>query len=159
MLIRRVCQAVAVTGLLMVLTGCAVNRATANLTPGADISKVKSIYVEKEEGDDRNIDAIIKTNLEKRGYTVTTGESKKPPAPVDAKLTYVDKWMWDITMYMLELTITLRDPKNDFPLAVGNSLHTSLSRKSPDEMVDEVLGNIINAQKTDLKTASQETKK
>jgi len=58
-------------------------------------------------------------------------------------VTYVDKWMWDITMYLLELTITIRDPQTDYPLANGNSYHTSLTRKSPPEMVDEVLGNIF----------------
>jgi hypothetical protein len=55
--------------------------------------------------------------------------------------------MWDITMYMLELTINFRDPKNNFPLASGNSFHTSLTRKSPEEMVDEVLNNIQTAPK------------
>jgi hypothetical protein len=48
---------------------------------------------------------------------------------------------------MLELTITLRDPKTNFPMAVGNSFHTSLTRKSSEEMVDEVLSNISNAPK------------
>jgi hypothetical protein len=62
---------------------------------------------------------------------------------VDALVTYKDKWMWDITMYMLELTITIRDPQNDYPLATGNSFHTSLTRKSPTEMVDEVVENIF----------------
>jgi hypothetical protein len=51
--------------------------------------------------------------------------------------------MWDITMYMLELTITMSDAKTDFTLASGNSYHTSLTRKSPEEMVAEVLGNIF----------------
>jgi hypothetical protein len=69
-------------------------------------------------------------------------------AGVDAIVTYVDKWFWDITMYMLELTITLRDPKTDFPLATGSSYHTSMTRKSPEGMVDEVLTNIFfSAQK------------
>ncbi|MDP2279487.1 MAG: hypothetical protein Q8K51_14830, partial [Nitrospirota bacterium] len=54
---------------------------------------------------------------------------------------------WDITMFMLELTITLRNPTNNFPMAVGNSYHTSLTRKSPEEMVEEVLTNIFNSQK------------
>ena len=57
-------------------------------------------------------------------------------------MTYVDKWMWDITMYLLELTVTIRDPQSDFPLATGNSLHTSLTRLSPPDMVKEVLDNI-----------------
>lgn len=55
--------------------------------------------------------------------------------------------MLDITLYLLELTVTLRDTSNDFPLAVGNSFHTSLTRKSPEEMVDEVMTNIFNAAK------------
>jgi hypothetical protein len=38
--------------------------------------------------------------------------------------------MWDITLYLLELTVTLRDTTNDFSSAVGNSFHTSLTRKS-----------------------------
>jgi hypothetical protein len=33
-------------------------------------------------------------------------------------------------------------------MAVGNSFHTSLTRKSPEEMVDEVLGNMLSPVKT-----------
>ncbi|WP_346287730.1 hypothetical protein [Zoogloea sp.] len=69
-----------------------------------------------------------------------------PPPGVDGIVTYVEKWMWDITMYMLELTVVIRDPQSDFPLATGNSYHTSLTRKSPREMVDEVIGNIYKGQ-------------
>ena len=47
---------------------------------------------------------------------------------------------------MLELTITLRDPETKFPMATGNSYHTSLTRLSPEEMVEEVLGSIFAQQ-------------
>lgn len=150
--LNRFLRLLAIFSAFILMTGCAVNRATASLSPGADLSTVKSVYIQKEEGDDRAIDEIIKANLTKRGYIVTTGASEKPASRVDAALTYVDKWMWDITMYMLELTITLRNPENGFPLAVGNSFHTSLTRKSPEEMVEEVVGNILSA-KTTEKTA------
>jgi hypothetical protein len=50
-------------------------------------------------------------------------------------------------MYMMELTITLRDPKTDAQLATGNSMHGSLTRKSPKEMVDEVVDNIYKGAK------------
>jgi len=73
--------------------------------------------------------------------TATTGDTTA--ANADAVITYVDKWMWDITMYMIELTIQVRDPKTDFTLAVGNSYHTSLTRKNPTEMVGEVMANIF----------------
>ena len=41
--------------------------------------------------------------------------------------------------------VTVRSPANDFPLATGNSMHTSLTRKSPEEMTDEVVSNILAA--------------
>jgi hypothetical protein len=50
---------------------------------------------------------------------------------------------------MLELTITLKDPENKYPLVVGNSYHTSLSRKSPEAMIQEVLTNIFHNAKKD----------
>lgn len=134
----------ALVGLLA--SGCAVNRATATADPAARLDTLKTMHVAKFPKDERNIDALIADKLRTSGYTVTTGA--QPPARVDALVTYVDKWMWDITMYMLELTITVRDPKTDYPLASGNSFHTSLTRKSPAEMVDEVVNNILKEGKS-----------
>jgi hypothetical protein len=131
---------------LVMTSGCAVNQTSAQLIGNTDLSKVKTLYVVKRETDTRGTDEVIKANLAKRGYTVTGGEAKVPPYATDAVITYIDKWFWDITMYMLELTITVRDP-GDVPIATGNSLHTSLTRKSPAEMVDEVMTNILAAKK------------
>ena len=83
------------------------------------------------------------------GYSATAGpELPQSSYKVDSVVTYVDRWMWDITLYLLELTVTFRDAANGFPLVVGNSYHTSLTRKSPEEMVDEVVTNILNTSKT-----------
>lgn len=122
-------------------TGCAVNRATATVDPSANLGAIKTVHVVKLPDDDGVVKDLIVNKFQSKGYTVTSGTEK--PANVDAWVTYLDKWMWDLTMYMLELTITVRDPKNDFPLASGNSFHTSLTRKSPTEMVDEVVDNIF----------------
>ena len=61
----------------------------------------------------------------------------------DLFVTYVDKWMWDITLYLLELTITLESSEL---AALGRRqlLRHILDRKSRDEMVDEVLANMLN---------------
>jgi len=123
------------------MTGCAVNRATATVDPSAQLDKLRTVQVKKLEGEDGTVRKLIADNLRTRGYAVAAdGQAQEK---VDAVVTYVDKWMWDITMYLLELTITIRDPQTDYPLANGNSYHTSLTRKSPPEMVDEVLGNIF----------------
>lgn len=125
----------------LLFSGCAINRATATADPTFDPIRIKSMYVTKNVADGRGVDLLIANKLQSMGYSVTKGLSTTSDA--DALVTYVDKWMWDMKMYMLELTITIRDPKTDFPLASGNSYHTSLTRKSPEEMVDEVLANIF----------------
>ena len=129
----------------VITTGCAVNRATGSVDPSANLTSLKSMYVKKIPADDSTY-ALIADKLRTKGVTVTTG-SDAAPSNVDAVVTYIDKWMWDITMYMLELTITIRDPKTDFPLATGNSFHTSLTRLSPKEMVEEVVDNIYKGAK------------
>lgn len=136
--IRLLLAAVAVS---VFASGCAVNRATATVDPSANLDKLRVVQVRKLEGEDGTLQKLIAGNLRKRGFEVT--EEAKPPEQVDAVVTYVDKWMWDITMYLVELTVTVREPKSDYPLATGNSLHTSLTRLSPPEMVDEVVGNIF----------------
>ena len=126
-----------------ILSGCAINRESANITPGVELNQLKNFYVVKFGPDKRGINSVIRDRLVAMGYAAFTGTDTKPPRNVDAIVTYRDKWMWDITMYLLELTITLRNPNTDFPMAVGNSYHTSLTRKSTEEMVEEVLKNIF----------------
>lgn len=137
-------QALTVFLSLFFLAGCAINKSDAYLFPGQDLAKLNTFYVVKFEADDRGVNELIMKKLVALGKQATTGEVADAPENVDAIVTYIDKWMWDITMYMIELTIVLEDPTDSFPIARGNSLHTSLTRLSPEKMVDEVITNIFN---------------
>ena len=138
-------------GTLLLGSGCS-NRATATVSPGADLGALKTFYVVHQPKDTYGIHNLIRDKLVKDGYTATAGpESPQSLYQTDSVITYVDRWMWDITLYLLELTVTLRDTTNQFPLAVGNSYHTSLTRKSPEEMVEEVMTNILNPSKPTAK--------
>jgi hypothetical protein len=126
--------------------GCAVNRATASADPAMRWDTIKSLHVKQMKDEtDESTKKLIVDKFRASGFNVTADPAPNPQA--DAVVTYVDKWMWDITMYMLELTIVIREPKSDFPLATGNSFHTSLTRKSAKEMVDEVVDNILKQRK------------
>lgn len=129
--------------LLIFACGCATNKATAIRVSEMDLAKIKTVYVVEHADDKYKVSGIIKDNLTKRGYQVTVGPEIPPPYATDAAVKYVDKWIWDLSVYMIELTITFRNPSNDFPALSGNSLHTSLTRKSPEAMVQEVLDNIF----------------
>jgi hypothetical protein len=117
---------------------------SATKDPSTDLGKLKAFYVVHLPADDRNIDKIIADQLNLMGYKATAGESSSTPANVDAVVTYQDRWMWDITMYMIELNIQVRDPQTNFVLASGRSMRPSLERKSPPDMAQEVLQSIFH---------------
>ena len=124
--------------------GCAVTQLNSVVTPNVNLSNFKEIYVVHLDADGRGIDKLIATRLAAMGYKVSNGPEASIPKDPDAIVTYQDKWMWDITMYMIELNIQIRDPKTNIAVASGHSLRTSLARKSPEEMVEEVLTKIFN---------------
>ena len=132
-------------------SGC-INRATVTLAPGANITGLKSFYVVHQPRDNDHLNQVISDNLSFRGFHATAGP-ELPSYKTDAVVTYVDKWMWDMTLYLLELTITVRESAGSQPLAVGNSYHTSLTRLTPKEMVDEVLSNIFGPTNAPAKVA------
>jgi len=124
------------------ISGC-VTQLTSDLSPGITLSEVKKFYVVHLPQDEHGVDRLIAERLNLMGRTATYGDKSGVPADVDAIVTYQDKWMWDITMYMIELNIQLRKPKTEIAIATGHSMRTSLVRKSPPEMVEEVLNEIF----------------
>ena len=127
---------------ILMFAACASNL-EAKKMPGADLSTLKTIYVQKLAADERGIDLLIANQLTRMGFIAANGASELPSSPVDAIVTYQDKWMWDITMYMLQLSVQIRDGQTRMVLATGQAMHTSLVRKSPEEMVEEVLTEIF----------------
>ncbi|OQW31569.1 MAG: hypothetical protein A4E19_08125 [Nitrospira sp. SG-bin1] len=111
----------------------------AKRAPGTDLSRLKSLYVQRLPADGRGVEQLIARRLTQMGFRATYGDGEIPPIPVDGIVTYQDKWMWDITMYMLQLSVQVRDPKSRMVLMNGESMRTSLVRKDPEGMVEEVL--------------------
>jgi hypothetical protein len=126
----------------MSLQGCATNREGASVAADADITRLKTIYVVRSAQDDRGVYITIAEQLRKLGYSVSTGPASPVPANTEAVLSYQAQWQWDITMYLLDLRITLRNPATDALLGSASSYHTSMTRKSTEEMVSEVLSGL-----------------
>lgn len=144
MKVKNVVRSVAIIAVLLLFSGCA-NRSVVDRHPSFSLETIKTLHIKNSDGGGDELIPVMVRKLNELGYTdVTSGD--EIPATADAVLTYQDKWMWDITMYMMELTITMRDKDSWTALATGNSMHGSLTRKSEEEMVDEVLRNIFTPQ-------------
>lgn len=124
-----------------VLSGCASMQATK--APGTDLAKLKTFYVARLPADERGIEKLISTRLGTMGYQASSGAEPASATPVDAIVTYQDRWMWDLTMYMIKLSVQVRDGQSGAILANGESMRPSLQRKSPEGMVEEVLTEIF----------------
>ena len=129
--------------LLVGLTSGCVTQLKSNVVPGANLKGLKNIYVVRLPADERGVERLIADRLNTMGYHATAGEKSSVPNEAEAIVTYQDKWYWDITMYMIQLDVQIRQPKTEIAMATGHSLRTSLVRKSPAEMVDEVLTDIF----------------
>lgn len=128
---------------IFVMTGCAKVVVKSDADPNVNFSAIKTIYVQKFEPDKRGLEKIIADKLNDFGFQASTGSEETPPYSVDAIVTYHDRWMWDMTNYMLEINIEFVDPKSHFVFASGKSYRTSLARKPPEEMIDEVLRDLL----------------
>jgi hypothetical protein len=134
--------------LLGCVQGCAINRDSASIAPDRDLSSLKRLLVVTSADDERGTDRAIADVLAKLGFDAAIGKDGAVPGDVDAVVTYRAQWDWDITPYLKELTIFVREPRDNALLARGNSYHTSLTRKSADEMAQEVLARIFRPAKS-----------
>lgn len=127
----------------ILLTGCVNTELISDVDPQVDLEQMKSYHVVKLDKDNRGIEKLIAQRLNTLGLQATSGSDRKTEQNAQVIVEYQDKWMWDITMYMLELNIDFRDPETNYKFATGRSYRTSLARKSPEEMIDEVLNDIF----------------
>lgn len=137
--------------LLIGMTGCSIQNLDARLVPGSDLSTQASYYIIRHEQDTRSIDVTIAKQLKNMGlHNISSGTEINKPKDTDIIVLYEDRWMWDITNYLLFLKIQFRDANSDLLLARGKSYRTSLVRKSVDEMVQETLVAIFNTNKREV---------
>ena len=127
--------------LKVILSGCA--SMSSNSAPKADMDALETFYVQKLPADERGIEKVISNQLVELGYQSSYCSSEKPPTDVDAIVTYQDKWMWDITMYMIELNMQIWEGDKTRILASGKTYRPSLQRKSPETMAKELLTDML----------------
>ena len=80
-------------GVLLFVSGCS-NHATATISPGADLNRVKSFYVVHQPKDSHNLHNLIRDRLTKDGFAAEAGpELPQSAYKADAVVTHVDRRM------------------------------------------------------------------
>ncbi|MCG7898750.1 MAG: hypothetical protein JAY85_09865 [Candidatus Thiodiazotropha weberae] len=121
------------------LTGCAVVSNNTKLVPNRDQTAIQNFYVIHQPQDKRNIDAEISELLREKGFQATHGPAAKIASDTDILVTYEDRWFWDMSNYLIQLNVEFRDAKSRYPIVAGETIRTSLARKSTKEMASETI--------------------
>lgn len=128
--------------LSLILSACAAVDVSGYKVPGEDLKANGTFQIILPEGDDRGLSGIVANGLKARGLALA-GEPKNERSGVDYKVQYGFQWQWDITWYLLNFDIRIYNAKTNLLVASAHSLRTSLVRKSPEEIVDETIEQII----------------
>ena len=106
-------------------------------------------FVERHEGDGRDLAATIAEAMRTRGLDATSGTTDLRPAEVDYIVTYDDRWNWDLRMYLTGLRIEVRDADSRREVAFGYSFQDSLAAmgKSYRDVVNRALDQMLPARR------------
>lgn len=122
------------------LLGCSYTHLYGETMRGVDLKTRGRMYVVHQPEDKQSLNSMISSRLEQEGFDATTlGYATVVPHDADVLVTYEDHWQWDMSMYLITLRIDFRDPVTNELLASGQSYRTSLDRKPPEFMVDEII--------------------
>jgi hypothetical protein len=139
--IRPMAHAVVLVGAFL-LAGC-VGSVSGQLTIPSEVAGKSSYYVEQSPQDERNLSALIAERMRARGLNATAGA----PGPVkpDFVVTYVDKWYWDMRMYLADMRIEVRDANDRSIVGYGQSAQSSLKAmgKSFADVIDAALDELF----------------
>jgi hypothetical protein len=102
-------------------------------------------FVERHPQDGRDLASIIAGALRSRGVDAYSGTPEQRPEGVDILVTYQDRWMWDMRMYLLDLRIDVQDANSHALIAFGQSYQDSLAAlgKNQLDIVNRALDEIL----------------
>jgi len=130
---------------LTLLAGCYYQYTNSRVLPDRGISADKRYYVVRHANDPRKIDLTVAEEMRAMGlHNVSSGLEADMPDGTDVIVFYEDRWMWDMTNYLIMLKIQFRDTSSNVLIARGQSVRSSLVRKSLEAMVQETLVAIFN---------------
>jgi hypothetical protein len=127
------------------LTGCVSTDRHSYVAPDESLDETANYYIVFAEQDDQALHEVLREALEARGIAVSSGFRDREPGDTRYRIEYLGQWRWDITWYLLSFDMRIYDPRNDLLVAASSSLRTSLARREPRAMVDEVLDALFPA--------------
>ncbi len=134
---------IAITSALVVGCSAAV---TGYVVPGEQLEPDGSYFIVFTADDDHGLHELLRNELAAYRPNTTSGFADRMPDGTDYLVEYDAQWQWDITWYLLVLTVRVYDPATRLMIATASSTRTSGARTAPDKMVTEALAELFSSE-------------
>lgn len=133
-------------GIALLLGGC-VGSTAGQMTLSTDAARQGVYFVERNAADERDLATQIADKMRARGLNATAGVAGQKPADCTYVVKYVDRWMWDMRMYLADLRIELRDARSFSIVGYGQSSQSSLKAmgQTYSDVMDAALNQLFGA--------------
>ncbi|WP_193214423.1 hypothetical protein [Luteolibacter marinus] len=133
-------RAFACAGAALLAASCAETRNATVQQPDA-IRSARSAYVVKPGDSSRDVEVFLRDSIASKGVKASTGSLSAKPASADLYVTFVDRWHWDMAMYLRTLDVSVVDNRSGKEVASAMYRNSALhgypdARKTCEELVN-----------------------
>ncbi len=111
----------------------------------------KTFAVLHQEKDKRNLDRLIERRLRHSGLAIAAS-----PVEADYVVRYVDRWYWDMRIYLIDFRLDVRDARTNVLVATGRAFQTSLAAlgETPESIIDRSVRIVLDGPETDARRSA-----
>lgn len=128
----------------LLVAACASSDVGSYTVPGEELARSGSYYIVFSENDDRALHELLRKAMIARGLDASSGFADRVPADATYLVEYGSQWQWDVTWYLLHLSVRVYEPDERLLIAAAHSRRTSLVRKPAEEVVTETLDSLFH---------------
>ena len=131
----------------LMLSGCTAVSNHVDKDRTLHLAACHRFFVLVNLNDNHGIAPSIVRALKARGLEADSGPITMLPDTAQAVIVYDDKWAWDFSSHMVQLTLGAQDPKAVRPFAtVSYQKNVALSTQI-DDVVNQLVGSLLTAAK------------
>lgn len=129
----RIIRPVLVALLALCFSGCSSVVDAKYYSSRVRLDSMKSAYVVHDPGSTYGCANAAEEALKGRGLTVTSGYMQDKPADTDFYVEVIDRWQWDLAMFLASLDIRFVDNATGDLIALGTFRQSTFFHTFPDQ--------------------------
>jgi|KBSMisStandDraft_5_1062788.scaffolds.fasta_scaffold1204467_1 hypothetical protein len=143
---ERIIRQISLVLLALCFSGCSSVVESKHYSRRVPLESMKSAYIVHDPDSTLGCANAAQEALTTRGLTVTSGFIKDKPADVDFYVEVVDRWQWDVAMFLASLNIRFVDNHTGDLIAEGTFHQSHFFHTFPDQRLKtiEVIDSIYN---------------